>query len=212
MGGSLSNATSNASYRKILDGTYHDDQINTVLALLNVEREKAGAPAVKLDPVLQKLAKARAKESTGLMTHIRPDGLKYQVEFNKTGMYTKMGESVASVPSAPEFIESLMNHAPHRHAVINPEFTQVGIGVCEAEDGRFFWEIVYGRQGSLYNPNFKLKDLSLLYRKLGEKKTTKEGAHAPSFFVRQMTSYAVDEGLYSRRIVTRSEKSELRHK
>ena len=165
MGGSLSNATSNASYRKILDGTYHDDQINTVLALLNVEREKAGAPAVKLDPVLQKLAKTRAKESTGLMTHIRPDGLKYQVEFNKTGMYTKMGESVASVPSAPEFIESLMNHAPHRHAVINPEFTQVGIGVYEAEDGRFFWEIVYGRQGSLYNPSFKLKGLSLLYRK-----------------------------------------------
>lgn len=153
------------AYGKILDGTYHDDQINTVLALLNVEREKAGAPAVKLDPVLQKLAKTRAKESTGLMTHIRSDGLKYQVEFNKTGMYTKMGESVASVPSAPEFIESLMNHAPHRHAVINPEFTQVGIGVCEAEDGRFFWEIVYGRQGSLYNPNFKLKDLSLLYRK-----------------------------------------------
>ena len=165
MGGSLNNATSNASYRKILDGTYHDDQINTVLSLLNAEREKVGAPAVKLDPVLQKLAKARAKESTGLMTHIRPDGLKYQVEFNKTGMYTKMGESVASVPSAPEFIESLMNHAPHRHAVINPEFTQVGIGVYEAEDGRFFWEIVYGRQGSLYNPNFKLKDLSHLYRK-----------------------------------------------
>ncbi|WP_019190755.1 cell wall-binding repeat-containing protein [Levyella massiliensis] len=165
MGGALNNASSGTQYRRIMNGKYHAEKASEVLTLLNAERRKHGVSEVKMDPVLQKLAEARAREATGLMTHIRPNGDNYKREFDKTGMYTYMGESVASMQTAEEFINSLMDHAPHRHTVTNEKFTNIGIGVFEAEDGHFYWDAVYGQQGPQYTPNFKLKDLSHLYRK-----------------------------------------------
>ncbi|MBY0585176.1 cell wall-binding repeat-containing protein [Murdochiella sp. Marseille-P8839] len=163
-GGNFNDPNIDNSYRHILKGTYEDGQIDRVLTLLNEQRAAYGATPVSIDPVLAKLAKSRAREATGLMSHIRPDGLKYTAEFQRKGMYTAMGESVASVPSAQDFIDGLMNHAPHQHTVVNPKYTHVGISVFSAEDGRLYWEVVWGAKDTSYDPNFELKDLSHLYR------------------------------------------------
>ena len=163
-GGNFNDPNIDNSYRHILKGTYEDGEIDRVLKLLNEQRAAYGATPVSIDPVLAKLAKSRAREATGLMSHIRPDGLKYTEEFQRKGMYTAMGESVASVPSAQDFIDGLMNHAPHQHTVVNPKYTHVGISVFSAEDGRLYWEVVWGAKDTHYDPNFELKDLSHLYR------------------------------------------------
>lgn len=165
LGGDKAAASESHNFDRILGGQYDDAQISTVLALLNQEREAAGVGKVVIDPVLAKLAKARAKESTGLMSHIRPDKTKYQEEFDYTNMYLSMGESIGSVPTAKGFVDSLMNHGPHRHSVLRPDFTHVGIGVYAASNGRYYWDVVWAKQGSGYTENFKLKDLSYLYRK-----------------------------------------------
>ncbi len=162
-GGDLKAATSTQAYRDILSGSHQPSMASEVLSLLNQVRKSNGVGAVAIDPVLQKLAEARAQEATGLMTHVRPDGLKYTAEFNGTGMYLHMGESLASVATAQEFIDGLMNHGPHRDTVINPVYTKVGIGAFKASDGRMYWDVVYGDTTSHYNPNFQLKDLSSLY-------------------------------------------------
>lgn len=163
-GGNFSDPGIDNSYRHILNGTYEDGEIDRVLTLINAQRAANGATPVSIDPVLAKLAKSRSRESTGLMSHVRPDGLKYTQEFQRKGMYTAMGESIASVPTAQDFIEGLMNHAPHRHTVVNPKYTHVGISVFAAEDGRYYWEVVWGAKDTHYDPNFELKDLSYLYR------------------------------------------------
>lgn len=163
-GGDFNDTGIDNTYRHILTGIYQDDLIDEVLALVNRNRANEGVLPVKIDPVLAKLASARARESTGLMSHVRPDGLNYKEEFQYKNMYTRMGESIASVPTAEEFIAGLMNHGPHRHAVVNPTFTHVGISVFLAEDGRYYWDIIWGGQDKNYNENFQLKDLSQYYK------------------------------------------------
>lgn len=165
MGGSLKNANSNKGYRHILSGSYDTNAAASAVSYLNAERAKNGLSQLIVDPVLEKLAQSRVRESTGLMTHTRPDGLNYKREFDRTGMYTYMGESLGSVETAQRFVARLMEHGPHRHTVVNPKFTHVGAASFKAEDGQVYWDVVYGAQGSNYNPNFKLKDLSHLYRK-----------------------------------------------
>lgn len=154
-----------AEFRHILSGTYDKDAAATALQDLNAVRQQYGVGAVKIDPVLQKLAEARAKESTGLSSHTRPDGKHYTDEFNKTGQYSSMGESLGTVETSKELFDGLMNHGPHAATVIDSRYTNVGIAAYRAEDGRMYWDIVYAVPGSRYTTDFQLKDLSPLYHR-----------------------------------------------
>lgn len=75
MGGSLNNANSNKGYRHILSGSYDANAAERAVSYLNTERAKNGLRQLIVDPVLEKLAQSRVRESTGLMTHTRPDGM-----------------------------------------------------------------------------------------------------------------------------------------
>lgn len=165
LGGTHEAANKIGPYRGILEGAYNQDKMDEVFRLVNQERKSRGLSEVKLDPVLTKLAKSRAKETTGLSTHIRPDGLDYKVEFQETSMYKFMGEVLGSSETARQIVDGFLNHGPHASILLNARYTNAGVAAYVASDGRTYWDIVFAEQGSKYTKSFKLKDLSHLYRR-----------------------------------------------
>lgn len=155
--------TTKQGFKKIMDGSQDADKAQEMLNLVNSYRAGKGLGKLKNDPVLTKLAQARAQEATGLMSHTRPDGSNYKDEFNKTSMYSYMGESLGSAPSAEQMFNDYVDHRPHRAIIENELYTNVGVACFKASNGRYYWDVVFGKEGSKYTTSFKLKDLSSKY-------------------------------------------------
>jgi len=98
-----------------------------VLTLVNAERAKVGAPPLKLADDLQQASAIRAREIIQTFSHTRPDG---------SGCFTVMknrgrtcGENIAAGnASAAETVEQWMNSDGHRENILNPAFTELGVG------------------------------------------------------------------------------------
>ncbi len=112
--------------------TKEDEFIAGILGLVNQERAKAGAPALKLNEGLQKAAMLRAKELTELFDHTRPDGTACDTAIDSAtySKLTKVGENIAAGQYGAEAVmDSWMNSPGHRANILDPDFTHIGIGV-----------------------------------------------------------------------------------
>lgn len=115
--------------------------IEEVLALANSERAKAGVAPLSGTPALNAAAAVRAQEVAKLFSHNRPDGtLCFTVlgEFNITSK--ARGENIAGNFRTPEkVVDAWMKSPGHRDAIMNPDYTSVGIGVYTDSAGKLSW-------------------------------------------------------------------------
>ena len=97
-----------------------------LLALLNAERARRGVGPLELDPTLSQMAAAKASYmvASGYANHYVPGYT-----------YPGLAENLTGAPNV-QFAHSLLLASPsHARAMLDPRYTEVGIGVVPAKNG-----------------------------------------------------------------------------
>ncbi|WP_242859298.1 CAP domain-containing protein [Caloramator mitchellensis] len=120
-----------------------------VVRLVNIERAKAGLKPLKENTYLSKVARIKSQDmiNKGYFSHYSPT---YGSPFNmmkKFGIkYIAAGENIAMGQRTPrEVMNAWMASAGHRRNILNPTFTQIGVGVAKSASGRIYWTQMFIR-------------------------------------------------------------------
>ena len=102
-----------------------------ILKLVNIERQKAGVPALTYNTSAQIALDARAQDLQIKFAHERPDGSRcFAVlnDYNINSFYT-LGENIAYGYLTPEsVVEAWMDSPGHRANILNPDYTSIAVG------------------------------------------------------------------------------------
>ena len=125
-----------------------------ILRLVNQERTSRGVPAVAQNPTLEREATQYACEmiSYQFFDHVDPvTGTHLKDRADQFGYdYWIIGENLAAGQRSPaEAVQAWMNSPCHRQNVLNPAFTELGIGVRVGGDYGFYWVQEFGRPYSI---------------------------------------------------------------
>jgi uncharacterized protein YkwD len=105
-----------------------------MLAFVNAEREKAGAPPLVMDEGLRRTARAHSSDmwQRQYFAHTDPDGHDPFDRMRAGGaVFSTAGENLALARSTERAMEGLMNSPGHRQNILDPDFRRVGIGVVD---------------------------------------------------------------------------------
>lgn len=111
------------------------------LAVLNADRTKHGLLPLAYSSELTKLAEDYAQDmmARGFFAHNDPDGLTPFDRMNSYGIrYRYAGENLALNDNVEAAQAAFMNSPTHRANVLNPNYSQVGIGVKYADNGKVY--------------------------------------------------------------------------
>lgn len=118
-----------------------------VVDLTNKEREKAGLKALKADTELSKVARAKSKDmaDNGYFDHNSPTyGSPFDMMKSFGISYKTAGENIAQGQKTPEeVVEAWMNSQGHRENILNPEYTNIGVGYVE--NGNYWTQQFIGK-------------------------------------------------------------------
>lgn len=99
-----------------------------VLDLVNAERINVGLSPLSMNYDVLARADIRAIEIDGYFSHTRPDGTSCFTALSGIS-YSAAGENIAAGQRSPsEVVTAWMNSDGHRANILNPAFTQIGIG------------------------------------------------------------------------------------
>jgi uncharacterized protein YkwD len=119
-----------------------------LLRLVNTERQRVNAPPLIMNDKLTAAAQRHAQDmATGRrMSHDGSDGSTMRSRIDATRYsWSNIGENVAmGQPTAAEVMSAWMNSPGHRQNILNPAFTELGIGYA-TDSGRIYWAQVFGR-------------------------------------------------------------------
>lgn len=112
-----------------------------VVRLVNAERVKAGLAPLAAESKAEAAATVRARELETSFSHTRPNGSGFESALKEQGAsYTSAGENIAwGQQSAQEVVTAWMNSAGHRANILNPNFTQIGVGHFLSASGTQYW-------------------------------------------------------------------------
>jgi uncharacterized protein YkwD len=122
-----------------------------LLQLTNAERQKVGAPPLKMNDKLTQAAQRHATDmaTKNFLSHTGSDGSTMQSRVQATGyLYQALGENVAAGQSTPAAVlKSWMNSSGHRRNILNPNYTEIGIGYAMNSSSRYthYWTQVFAR-------------------------------------------------------------------
>ncbi len=104
-----------------------------VIRLVNVEREKAGLPALYTDEKAMEYAQERAHELLDSFSHTRPNGL--EKPYDEIGA---MNENIAVAQTPDAVMAAWMNSPGHRANILNDDAFAIGVG-CHSTGTGFYW-------------------------------------------------------------------------
>ena len=107
---------------------------NSMLTLVNIERQKNNLPPLESNSALKELARLYARDmfARGYFSHYNPEG---QSPFDRMQQakitFIAAGENLALAPNVILAHQGLMNSPGHRANILSPDFSRVGIGVID---------------------------------------------------------------------------------
>lgn len=132
-----------ASYEDLLPAakknrSTYSDYINEILRITNGYRKEGGLEPLTLNTKLTEIANVRAEELawSGKHSHYRPDGSHCFSIFKENGFNSGLaGENIGWGFATPEAVCQAWKDSPtHYENIMNPQFTQIGIGVAADAD------------------------------------------------------------------------------
>lgn len=104
-----------------------------IVALTNQARSQAGLPPLILDPHLERLAQAHARDMAlrDYFAHENPDGLDSYERLSALNppSYNEAGENTARGQESPdELVSQWLGSPKHRENMLNPAHTHIGVG------------------------------------------------------------------------------------
>lgn len=114
-----------------------------VLKLVNEERNKAGLKPLTLNSNLSNIATIKSQDmiNKNYFSHTSPTyGSPFDM-MKKFGVsYKTAAENIAKGQTTPQQVmNSWMNSSGHRSNILNPNFTQLGVGVAKSSNGTIYW-------------------------------------------------------------------------
>ena len=116
--------------------------------LANAERRSRGINELRGNPMLVAIAREHSREMCELdyFDHVSPTPElrtpkdRYLKALGHTPSWAIISENIfyASITSPELGHKCLMNSEPHRENILNSRFEEIGVGVYEAPDGRFW--------------------------------------------------------------------------
>ncbi|MBI4363357.1 MAG: hypothetical protein HY545_00730 [Candidatus Doudnabacteria bacterium] len=111
----------------------HALSADEIIDLVNQGRGKAGVAPLKLNPILNQAAEAKASDMMlkRYFAHISPEGTKPWYWFKRAGYnYVYAGENLALGYTDPvELVDSWMASPSHRANILSPFYSDLGLGV-----------------------------------------------------------------------------------
>ncbi len=118
-------------------------QENEVIRLVNVQRAKAGLPALKTNWQLSRVARYKSADmaSKGYFSHNSPTyGTPFQMMENFGLRFTAAGENIAYGQRTPaEVMQDWMNSPGHRSNIMSSSFSEIGVGLAKNKNGVCYW-------------------------------------------------------------------------
>ena len=140
------NAVSNTNTR-INNNLNNSFQIE-VVRLVNIERRKRGLAPLSISNRLSEAAAIRANEIVQKFSHTRPDGSSYHTVIKNVGyMHPYVGENIAAGRKSPEEVmNAWMNSNGHRASILNPNYTEMGVGFTYVTNSMYgtYWVQIFG--------------------------------------------------------------------
>ena len=123
--------------------TTRDKAAEEIVRLVNIEREKAGLPSVKLSRELYRPAMIRAREIVKSFSHTRPNGQPFNTVFIAYGItYRTVGENLAAGQTSCEMVmQQWMDSPSHRANILNKNFKYLGVAYLYSGKGKYkhYW-------------------------------------------------------------------------
>lgn len=120
-----------------------------VARLVNVERAKAGLPALTMNWELSRVARYKSQDmiNKNYFSHQSPTyGSPFQMMENFGIRFTAAGENIAYGQRTPqEVMTAWMNSSGHRANILSANYTQIGVGVAKASNGTLYWTQMFIR-------------------------------------------------------------------
>ena len=116
-----------------------------VVDLTNVERSRGGRASLRANPRLMRAAQIHAEQMarSGRLAHVLPKAAYPRIEDRLAAAqyrWQTYGENVAlGQSSAAAALESWMHSRGHRANILNPDFTEIGVGLARDEAGRPYY-------------------------------------------------------------------------
>ncbi|VBB06575.1 Hypothetical protein LUCI_1811 [Lucifera butyrica] len=111
------------------------------LRLLNADRAAQGLPALRLNSQLTALAESYTQDMVrrNFFSHTNPEGQSPFDRMRQAGIsYVYAGENLAINQNVAAAETAFMNSAGHRANILNPHYTDVGIGVTRSSNGSVY--------------------------------------------------------------------------
>lgn len=137
-----SNNTTKPNSKPEIDNSFSANQ-QQVLDLVNKERSKVGARPLVLNKELSNVATTKSQDmiNKNYFDHNSPTyGSPFDM-MKKFGIsYRTAGENIAMGQKSPtEVMNSWMNSDGHRKNILNPDYTELGVGIAKASNGQLYW-------------------------------------------------------------------------
>jgi uncharacterized protein YkwD len=122
--------------------------ITEVTRLTNIEREKAGCPALNVDLRLQAAAQKHSdlQAAQDTMSHRLPGEADMGDRITAEGYrWSGIAENVAArYASAASVVSGWMGSAGHKANILNCGYKDIGVGLAKASGGTLYWTQNFG--------------------------------------------------------------------
>lgn len=120
-----------------------------VIRLVNVERAKAGRPALTTNSEVSRIARLKSEDfvKNNYFSHNSPTyGTPFDMLRSFGIKYTAAAENIASGQgTAADAMRSWMNSSGHRANILSSTYNQIGVGVARASNGNLYWTQMFIR-------------------------------------------------------------------
>ncbi len=114
-----------------------------VAELVNIERQKAGLPALVFDSAVSNVARTKSKDmaANNYFAHQSPTYGSAGDMLTKFGIkWSAWGENIASGQKTPEaVVTAWMNSSGHRANILSSNFSKIGVGYAVNSNGTPYW-------------------------------------------------------------------------
>lgn len=122
---------------------------NEVIRLTNIERAKAGLPALKANWQLSRVARYKSQDmiNKNYFSHQSPTyGSPFKMMESFGLRFMAAGENIAYGQRTPqEVVRMWMNSPGHRANILSPSYTEIGVGVAKKSNGTLYWTQMFIR-------------------------------------------------------------------
>jgi uncharacterized protein YkwD len=121
---------------------------NRLLDMINQERKKKEVPPLQFSPALAKLARAHSANMAKQMKDDHTlDGKTPFDRMRDAGyQFKRGGENIAKgdpAVSLNDLVRAWMESKGHRENILNPEYSETGVGVAKGNDGKVYYTQVF---------------------------------------------------------------------